>query len=72
MMRSMEIFASDDNSAGLCPKDTDAKQLSLYHNVMSAGKSKKKRVFMGFGDTEKGLLSNLVCDEVLKKLSVIK
>jgi len=49
----MEIFASDDNSAVLGPKDSDTKQLSLYHNVNGSRKSKKKRLFMGFSESEK-------------------
>jgi hypothetical protein len=71
MMRNIGILTSDDNSAILGPKDTDTKQLSLYHNVMGAGKSKKKRVFMGFTEAEKGRLAKLVGDEAMKRLKLI-
>lgn len=68
MMRNLGILNTDDRSAVLGPKDEDTKQISLYHNVMGAGKSKKKRVFMGFTESEKGRLSKLVGDEVMQRL----
>lgn len=71
MMRNLGILTSDDNSAVLGPKDADTKQLSLYHNVMGAGKSKRKRVFMGFSDSEKRKLEQLVGDSLLQRMRLL-
>ncbi|MFZ4620962.1 MAG: hypothetical protein ACOYNS_10405 [Bacteroidota bacterium] len=72
MMRNLGILNTDDNSAVLGPKDEDTKKIVMYHNVLGAGKSKKKRVFMGFTESEKGRLSKLVGDEFLRKLNIVK
>lgn len=72
MLRNLGILNADDNSAILGMKDEDAKQLSLYHNVMGAGKSKKKRVFMGFTEAEKRKLEQLVGDQVLNRMKMVR
>ncbi len=70
MLRNLGVLNADDNSAVLGMKDEDAKQLSLYHNVMGAGKSKVKRVFMGFSEGEKARLERIVGDEVMRRLKI--
>lgn len=52
-------------------KDADMKQLALYHNVMGAGKSKKKRVFKGLTEAEKIRLAKFAGEEFLSRLKGI-
>jgi len=61
---------ADDSSAILGMKDADTKQLALYHNVMGAGKSKKKRVFMGLTEAEKIRLAKFAGEEYSKRISI--
>jgi len=68
MMRNLGILNADESSAILGMKDDDTKQLALYHNVMGAGKSKRKHVFMGFTESEKIRMTKLVGEEVMKRL----
>ncbi|MEW5799976.1 MAG: hypothetical protein AB1728_13325 [Bacteroidota bacterium] len=68
MMRNLGILNAGNNEATLGMKSDDTKQLALYHNSMGAGKSRRKHVFMGFTDAEKQRLTNIVGDEVMKRL----
>ncbi|KAB2967526.1 hypothetical protein [Zoogloea sp.] len=70
MMRNLGILNADDSSAILGMKDADTKQLALYHNVMGAGKSKKKRVFMGLTEAEKIRLAKFAGEEFLSRINV--
>lgn len=70
MMRNLGILNADDASAILGPKDEDTRKLSLYHNVLGAGKSKRLHKFMGFTDNENERLRNEVAEEVMKRLKL--
>lgn len=52
MLRNLGITRSGEQDVELGFSEAGSKQLALYHNVMGAGKSKRKHVFMGFDEKE--------------------
>lgn len=71
MMRNLGILNAANDSATLGFKSAEEKQKAEWHNILGAGKSKRKHVFMGFTDSEKLRITNLVGEEVMKRLSMV-
>lgn len=51
-------------------ENTDSTLPMLKHNVMGAGKSKKKRVFKGLTEAEKIRLAKFAGEEAMNRLSI--
>lgn len=71
MMRNLGIIRSTETEATLGFSDQGSRQIAEYHNVLGAGKSRRKHIFMGFEEKELKELAKLAGEEIAKKLSGI-
>ncbi|KKP28311.1 MAG: hypothetical protein UR18_C0006G0023 [Candidatus Nomurabacteria bacterium GW2011_GWE2_31_40] len=64
VMRNLAAVSVEPREAKLGFEDERAKQISIWQNIMGAGKSKKKKIYMGFSKKEIEELSLLASKEM--------
>lgn len=68
MLRNLGVLNVDKTTAVLGFSSEEEKQKAIWHNVMGAGKSKKKHVFMDFSKDEREELSKMASEDIAKRL----
>ncbi len=70
MLRNLGVISEAEREVVLGFPDADMKQLATWHNVMGAGKSLRKHVFMGVTQEEANQLVELAGEEIAKRLTL--
>lgn len=68
VLRNLGVVSVKPFEGNIGFTDARAKQISIYQNIMGAGKSKKKKIFMGFNEKEVEELTKLATDEIVKNI----